>query len=69
MRLAWGGTVNIEYPKYSDVAHGLLRELGIDIPRLRKDFDFNWLGIAGRAASRRCCSTRRATAATCCCAA
>jgi spermidine dehydrogenase len=44
MRLAWGGTVNIEYPKYSPEATGLLRDLGIDIPRLRKDFDFNWLG-------------------------
>ena len=44
MRLAWGGTVNIEYPKYSADAIGLLRDLGIDIPRLRKDFDFNWLG-------------------------
>ena len=44
MRLAWGGTVNIEYPKYSAEALGLLRDLGIDIPRLRKDFDFNWLG-------------------------
>ncbi len=44
MRLAWGGTVNMEYPKYSDVAIGLIRELGIDIPRLRKNFDFNWLG-------------------------
>ena len=47
MRLAWGGTVNMEYPKYSDVANGLLRELGIDIPRLREDFDFNWLGTQG----------------------
>ena len=47
MRLAWGGTVNIEYPKYSPEAIGLLRELGIDIPRLRKDFDFNWLGSRG----------------------
>lgn len=47
MRLAWGGTVNIEYPKYSAVANGLLRDLGIDIPRLRKDFDFNWLGSRG----------------------
>jgi spermidine dehydrogenase len=44
MRLAWGGTVNIEYPKYSPEALGLLRDLGIDIPRLRKDFDFNWMG-------------------------
>ncbi len=44
MRLAWGGTVNMEYPKFSEVAHGLVRELGIDIPRLREDYDFNWLG-------------------------
>jgi len=43
MRLAWGGTVNMEYPKYSAVAMGLLEELGIDIARLRKDFTFNWV--------------------------
>jgi spermidine dehydrogenase len=48
MRLAWGGTVNIEFPKYSPVANGLLRDLGIDIPRLRKDFSFNWLWTEGR---------------------
>ena len=36
--------MNIEYPKYSPEAIGLLRDLGIDIPRLREDFDFNWLG-------------------------
>ena len=47
MRLAWGGTVNIEYPKYSPEALGLLRDLGIDIPRLRKDYSFNWLGADG----------------------
>ncbi len=44
MRLAWGGTVNMEYTKYSDVAIGLIRELGIDIPRLREAYEFNWLG-------------------------
>src|SRR5688572_30419245 len=44
MRLAWGGTVNMEYPKFSDTVSGLIRELGIDIPRLRKEFSFNWLG-------------------------
>jgi spermidine dehydrogenase len=44
MRLAWGGTVNLEYPKYSDVALAFIRELGIDIERLRKDYSFNWLG-------------------------
>ncbi len=45
MRLAWGGTVNMEYPLYSEVAIGLIRELGIDIARLRQDFEFNWLGV------------------------
>jgi spermidine dehydrogenase len=44
MRLAWGGTVNLEYPKYSDVALAFIRELGIDIERLRENYDFNWLG-------------------------
>ncbi len=47
MRLAWGGTVNLEYPKYSEVAIGLIRELGIDIPRLREDYEFDWLGSHG----------------------
>jgi spermidine dehydrogenase len=47
MRLAWGGTVNMEYPKFSDVAHALIRELGIDIARLRKDYGFDWLGSKG----------------------
>ena len=51
MRLAWGGTVNIEYPLYSEVAMGLLQELGIDIPRLLEDFTFRWgdeqLGLQG----------------------
>jgi spermidine dehydrogenase len=43
MRLAWGGTVNMEYPKYSANAKGLLDDLGIDIPRLLKDFEFGWM--------------------------
>jgi spermidine dehydrogenase len=47
IRLAWGGTVNMEYTLYSDVASGLLRDLGIDIPRLRESFDFNWWGTQG----------------------
>ncbi len=47
MRLAWGGTVNMEYTLYSDVARAFIAELGIDIPRLRKGFDFNWLGSRG----------------------
>ncbi|HET6564686.1 MAG TPA: FAD/NAD(P)-binding protein [Xanthomonadales bacterium] len=42
MRLAWGGTVNMEYPYYSDVAKGLVNELGIDIPRLLENFQFDF---------------------------
>lgn len=42
MRLAWGGTVNMEYPYYSDVAMGLLKQLGIYIPRLLENFEFNF---------------------------
>jgi spermidine dehydrogenase len=42
MRLAWGGTVNIEYPLYSEVARGLLDALGIDIPRLLEGFSYGY---------------------------
>jgi spermidine dehydrogenase len=48
MRLAWGGTVNLEYTLYSQVAKDFIRELGIDIPRLRKDYSFNWLASHGQ---------------------
>lgn len=37
----------MEYPEFSEVVNGLIGELGIDIPRLRKDFSFNWLGSQG----------------------
>ncbi|HET8690716.1 MAG TPA: FAD-dependent oxidoreductase [Steroidobacteraceae bacterium] len=47
MRLAWGGTVNMEYTLYDDVARGFLDEFGIDIPRLLKGFEFDWLGTNG----------------------
>ncbi len=47
MRLAWGGTVNMEYTLYDGVARSFIDELGIDIPRLRKDYKFNWLGNGG----------------------
>jgi len=43
MRLAWGGTVNMEYTKYSTTAKGLLDDLGINIPRLLEHFEFGWL--------------------------
>lgn len=42
MQLSWGGTVNIEFLKYSDVGSRLLRELGIDVERLLADFEFDW---------------------------
>ncbi|MEE4277760.1 MAG: NAD(P)-binding protein [Halieaceae bacterium] len=42
MRLAWGGTVNIEYWSYSDVGLGLLRELGVDLERMLDKLDYNW---------------------------
>lgn len=42
LKLCWGGTVNIEHWKYSEVGHRLLRELGIDLKRLLADFEFNW---------------------------
>ena len=48
IRLAWGGTVNLEYTLYSQVAKDFIRELGIDIPRLLKDYSFNWLGTHDR---------------------
>ena len=47
MRLAWGGTVNMEYTLYDGVAKGLIAELGIDIPRLLEHYDFNWIGARG----------------------
>jgi spermidine dehydrogenase len=46
MRLAWGGTVNMEYTKYSAIAKGLLDELGIDIPRLLEGSDFGYMNSA-----------------------
>jgi spermidine dehydrogenase len=42
MRLAWGGTVNIEHWKYSEVGNRLLREIGVDIDRLLADFEYDW---------------------------
>lgn len=43
MRLAWGGTVNMEYKYFSKTVLQLLAELGIDLKRLRKDSTFDWL--------------------------
>jgi len=45
-RLAWGGSVNLEYPKYSAETLELLAVLGVDLKRLGRsqDFDFASLG-------------------------
>jgi spermidine dehydrogenase len=48
MRLAWGGTVNMEYKYFSKTVLKLLSELGIDLKRLRKDYTFDWLGQRGQ---------------------
>jgi spermidine dehydrogenase len=42
MRLLWGGTINMEYTHYSETAMGLIKELGIDIPRLLDESAFGW---------------------------
>lgn len=47
MRLAWGGSINLEYPGYSRQAAGLLRSLGVDFARLEntRRFQFGGLGL------------------------
>ena len=40
MRLSWGGTMNLEYPSFSDSVNALLGELGVDIEKLLEDYDF-----------------------------
>jgi spermidine dehydrogenase len=42
MRLAWGGTMNLEYLLFSDPVLGFLAELGIDVQELSKDLDFHF---------------------------
>ncbi len=40
MRLSWGGTMNLEYPMFSDDVNALLQELGVDIPTLLEGYQF-----------------------------
>lgn len=40
MRLSWGGTMNLEYPMFSDSANALLGELGVDVDVLLKGKEF-----------------------------
>ncbi|MCH8943902.1 MAG: FAD-dependent oxidoreductase [Proteobacteria bacterium] len=42
MRLSWGGTMNLEYPLFSDTANALLGELGVDIDELLQGYDFEY---------------------------
>lgn len=42
MRLSWGGTMNLEYTYFSDTAHALMKELGIDIDETLKLNDFKY---------------------------
>ncbi|GAB5413173.1 MAG: NAD(P)/FAD-dependent oxidoreductase [Congregibacter sp.] len=42
MKLAWGGTVNIEYENYSPEGRRLLAEIGVDVQRLYDNFTYNW---------------------------
>ena len=40
MRLSWGGTMNLEFPMFSDTVNALLDELGIDIDELLEGYEF-----------------------------
>jgi spermidine dehydrogenase len=42
MRLSWGGTMNLEYPLFSDEVNELLAELGVDIDTLLEGYDFRY---------------------------
>ena len=42
MRLSWGGTMNLEYPMFSDTVKALLGELGIDIDELLEGYEFRY---------------------------
>jgi spermidine dehydrogenase len=42
MRLSWGGTMNLEYPLFSNAVNDLLAELGVDIDTLLKGYEFRY---------------------------
>ena len=42
MRLSWGGTMNLEYPLFSDEVNELLGELGVDIDTLLEGYRFRY---------------------------
>jgi spermidine dehydrogenase len=54
MRLSWGGTMNLEYPWFSDEVNELLAELGVDIDTLLEGYHF--VLRRGEFRPRRACS-------------
>jgi spermidine dehydrogenase len=42
MRLSWGGTMNLEYPLFSDSVNELFAELGVDIDTLLEGYEFRY---------------------------
>jgi len=42
MRLSWGGTMNLQYPMFSDTVNTLLGELGVDIDELLQGYEFEY---------------------------
>jgi len=42
MRLSWGGTMNLEYPLFSDSVNELFAELGVDIDSLLEGYHFRY---------------------------
>jgi len=42
MRLAWGGSINLEYPNYGKRSLAVLRQLGIDIARMKENLSFDF---------------------------
>ena len=47
MRLSWGGTMNLEYPMFSDNVNAFLTEIGVNIPDLVKQTNFDY-GFDGK---------------------
>ena len=42
MRLSWGGTMNLEFPVFSNTVNALLQELGVDFDILLEGYDFEY---------------------------
>jgi len=42
MRLAWGGTFNLEYPWFGETVNALMEELGVDVDAVAENLDFHY---------------------------